>query len=116
MSQTPPPPPNRSAAYLLLLLCIPLGLFGGWAIGQITAWNPPVPGPSYRPPAAPQPVESATPSPSKRAQHAARTDCLTVVGWYEKAIEMCGATNAKVTETKCRARGDDVCEYLCEWQ
>ena len=45
-----------------------------------------------------------------------RTDCLTVVGWYETAIEMCGAANARVTETKCRARGDDVCEYLCEWQ
>ncbi len=42
-------------------------------------------------------------------------DCLTVVGWHRKAIEMCGGTNVRVTETKCRARGDNVCEYVCEW-
>jgi uncharacterized protein (TIGR02265 family) len=44
-----------------------------------------------------------------------RHDCLTVVGWHRKAIEMCGATNVKVTETKCRARGAEICEYVCEW-
>ncbi|NUP11783.1 MAG: TIGR02265 family protein [Polyangiaceae bacterium] len=44
-----------------------------------------------------------------------RADCLTVVGWHEKAILMCGATHAHVTETKCRARGDTLCEYVCEW-
>jgi uncharacterized protein (TIGR02265 family) len=42
-------------------------------------------------------------------------DCLTVVGWHRKAIEMCGGRNAKVTETKCRARGATHCEYVCEW-
>lgn len=42
-------------------------------------------------------------------------DCMTVVGWHRKAIEMCGGKNARVTETKCRARGADVCEYVCEW-
>lgn len=45
-----------------------------------------------------------------------RADCLTVIGWHEKAIEMCGAVNPRVTETKCRTRGDDVCEYVCEWR
>jgi hypothetical protein len=42
-------------------------------------------------------------------------DCLTVVGWHEKAIEMCGGKSAHVTETRCRARGDECCEYVCEW-
>lgn len=42
-------------------------------------------------------------------------DCLTVVGWHRKAIEMCGGRNVRVHETKCRARGADVCEYVCEW-
>lgn len=42
-------------------------------------------------------------------------DCLTVIGWHRKAIELCGGTNARVTETKCRARGAEVCEYVCEW-
>jgi uncharacterized protein (TIGR02265 family) len=42
-------------------------------------------------------------------------DCLTVVGWHRKAIAMCGGVDPRVLETKCRAKGDDVCEYVCEW-
>jgi uncharacterized protein (TIGR02265 family) len=42
-------------------------------------------------------------------------DCLTIIGWHRKAIEMCGGINPRVTETKCRAAGADVCEYVCEW-
>jgi uncharacterized protein (TIGR02265 family) len=42
-------------------------------------------------------------------------DCLTVVGWHRKAIEMCGGSHVRVTETKCRAKGAEVCEYVCEW-
>jgi uncharacterized protein (TIGR02265 family) len=42
-------------------------------------------------------------------------DCLTVVGWHVRAIEICGAAGARVTETKCRALGDDHCEYQCSW-
>jgi hypothetical protein len=45
-----------------------------------------------------------------------RADCLTVVGWHEKAIAMCGGKKPRVRERKCRARGDDVCEYFCEWE
>ncbi len=42
-------------------------------------------------------------------------DCLTVVGWHEKAIELCGGREVRVVERRCRARGDEVCEYVCEW-
>jgi uncharacterized protein (TIGR02265 family) len=42
-------------------------------------------------------------------------DCLTVVGWHIRAIEICGGKNAKVRETLCRAQGDDHCEYHCSW-
>jgi hypothetical protein len=42
-------------------------------------------------------------------------DCLTVVGWHRKAIEMCGGINPRVTETRCRAKGAEHCEYVCEW-
>ncbi len=42
-------------------------------------------------------------------------DCQTVVGWHRKAIEMCGGKHVRVTETKCRAKGADACEYVCEW-
>jgi len=44
-----------------------------------------------------------------------RHDCLTIVGWHERAITMCGGKNARVRETRCRARGDELCEYVCEW-
>ena len=43
-------------------------------------------------------------------------DCLTVVGWYERAIQMCGGRNVRVVETQCRARGEPVCEYSCAWE
>jgi len=43
-------------------------------------------------------------------------DCLTVVGWHRKAIELCGGNSPRVVETKCRARGADLCEYICEWE
>lgn len=43
-------------------------------------------------------------------------DCLTVVGWHERAIAMCGGKNANVSETKCRARGEALCEYRCRWE
>lgn len=42
-------------------------------------------------------------------------DCLTVVGWHKEALEMCGAKNVVISETKCRARGDSVCEYRVSW-
>jgi uncharacterized protein (TIGR02265 family) len=42
-------------------------------------------------------------------------DCLTVVGWYERALAMCGGGNVRVVQAKCRANGDDVCEYECSW-
>jgi hypothetical protein len=32
-------------------------------------------------------------------------DCLTVVGWYRRALEMSGARSPKVVEEECRARG-----------
>ncbi|HYM60891.1 MAG TPA: TIGR02265 family protein [Thermoanaerobaculia bacterium] len=49
------------------------------------------------------------------AETFSKHDCLTIVGWHRRAIEMCGGKNVRVTETKCRARGADVCEYVCEW-
>jgi hypothetical protein len=42
-------------------------------------------------------------------------DCLTVVGWYRKALEMCGVPGARVTEEECRAKGGAVCRYRVRW-
>ncbi|MFN8092526.1 MAG: TIGR02265 family protein [Vicinamibacteria bacterium] len=42
-------------------------------------------------------------------------DCLTVVGWYRRALEMCGAAKARVVEEECRAKGGAVCRYRLSW-
>jgi len=42
-------------------------------------------------------------------------DCLTVVGWYRRALEMCGAAKPQVVEEECRARGGAVCRYRLSW-
>jgi uncharacterized protein (TIGR02265 family) len=42
-------------------------------------------------------------------------DCLTIVGWHRKALEMCGATGVRVRETECRAKGGKVCRYEVSW-
>lgn len=49
------------------------------------------------------------------AESVTATDCLTVVGWHVRAIELCGGKDAKVVETRCRTRGDACCEYQCAW-
>lgn len=42
-------------------------------------------------------------------------DCLTVVGWYRRALELCGATGVRVVEEECRARGAGACRYRVSW-
>ena len=43
-------------------------------------------------------------------------DCLTVVGWHRKALEMCGARQVRIVEEECRALGGTVCRYRLAWQ
>jgi hypothetical protein len=43
-------------------------------------------------------------------------DCLTVVGWYRKALEMCGVAGVKIVEEECRAKGGKVCRYRVKWE
>jgi hypothetical protein len=42
-------------------------------------------------------------------------DCLTVIGWYRRALEMCGATDVRIEEEECRAHGGAVCRYRMAW-
>jgi predicted hydrocarbon binding protein len=44
------------------------------------------------------------------------TECLTNLGWHEQAIELCGGKNVRAVETRCRSRGDAICEYTCRWE
>lgn len=42
-------------------------------------------------------------------------DCLTVVGWHRKALQMCGVAGVQVVEESCRAKGGDACRYRFRW-
>jgi uncharacterized protein (TIGR02265 family) len=42
-------------------------------------------------------------------------DCLTVIGWHRKALEMCGVSGVHIVEEECRARGGAVCRYRVRW-
>jgi uncharacterized protein (TIGR02265 family) len=50
------------------------------------------------------------------AENVTHEDCLTVVGWHERAIELCGGRRVKVQETQCRTNGAPHCEYHCQWE
>jgi uncharacterized protein (TIGR02265 family) len=50
------------------------------------------------------------------AENVTREDCLTVAGWYERALEMCGGCEVRVVDDQCRVRGDAFCQYRCEWR
>jgi hypothetical protein len=43
-------------------------------------------------------------------------DCLTVIGWYKKALEMCRVSGVSIVEEECRAKGGTVCRYRVRWQ
>lgn len=42
-------------------------------------------------------------------------DCLTVIGWYTRGIEMSGGTDVKIAHPVCAALGASRCEYLASW-
>ena len=49
------------------------------------------------------------------AETFSETDCLTVIGWYREALRMCGASEVRIQEVACRARGDEHCRYELSW-
>ena len=49
------------------------------------------------------------------AENVTETDCLTIVGWHQRAIELSGGKSVRVTHPKCAARGAQLCEYHCQW-
>jgi hypothetical protein len=43
-------------------------------------------------------------------------DCLSVIGWYRRALELCGVEGVSIEEDECRARGGEVCRYQLRWR
>jgi hypothetical protein len=41
--------------------------------------------------------------------------CLSVLGWTERSIELSGGKRPVVEESKCRTRGDELCQIDCAW-
>lgn len=50
------------------------------------------------------------------AELVTQTDCLTVMGWHQRAVEMSGGRNVRVTHPQCRAQGAPHCEYRIDWE
>jgi len=42
--------------------------------------------------------------------------CESGTAYFRHAIELCGARSARITHTRCSARGDTVCEFYITWQ
>jgi hypothetical protein len=44
-----------------------------------------------------------------------RAHCLSVLGWLEQSAVISGVKVSSAKETKCRTRGDAVCEFVVEY-
>lgn len=49
------------------------------------------------------------------AEGASVVDCLTVMGWHERALEIVGARAIRITHPICRATGGPHCRYEVSW-
>ena len=45
-----------------------------------------------------------------------RVQCESVLGWVERSIELSGGERVVIGESKCRTRGDDVCQIDATWE
>ena len=45
-----------------------------------------------------------------------RAHCLSVAGWAERSIELSGGREPVAIESRCRTRGDEVCELDVSWR
>lgn len=50
------------------------------------------------------------------AETVTEADCLTVMGWHERAVELSGGKAVQVTHPVCRAKGGALCEYQLSWE
>jgi hypothetical protein len=48
--------------------------------------------------------------------HPDRAHCLSVMGWCERSIELSGGLDVEITETRCRTRGDELCQLEASWE
>ena len=44
-----------------------------------------------------------------------RADCFTVIGWHQRAVELCGGRNVRIEHPDCRVEGARTCQYDISW-
>jgi hypothetical protein len=49
------------------------------------------------------------------ARSHSRADCESTAGYFERAIELVGGREVKVSLARCRGRGDPSCDFECRW-
>lgn len=42
--------------------------------------------------------------------------CISGTAYFRRSVELCGARAARISHTRCRSRGDPVCEFYITWQ
>jgi hypothetical protein len=42
--------------------------------------------------------------------------CMSVLGWTERSIELSGGKQPVVDESRCRTRGDELCQIEATWE
>jgi len=42
--------------------------------------------------------------------------CMSLMGYFQGTLELCGANNIKIEEVRCAANGASHCEYAVSWQ
>jgi len=50
------------------------------------------------------------------AENVTETDCIIIIGWHERAIELSGGRFVTTSHPLCRARGARHCEYHFAWE
>ena len=50
------------------------------------------------------------------SESASTEECLTALGWLQRAVELSGGRAVKVSEAQCRSRGAPHCEYVVAWE
>ncbi len=50
------------------------------------------------------------------AENVTSGDCLTVMGWHERALELIGAKEIRITHPHCVARKAKECRYELSWK
>jgi predicted hydrocarbon binding protein len=50
------------------------------------------------------------------ARSHSQADCESTAGYFERGIELLGGQDPVIELSRCRGRGDELCEFRCRWR